>query len=317
MPRTIRIAAALFAAVLVVQAVSAARKRGQQEITKEPVLFSDRPDAEESRVFLPVLEDGPGKGYTFYYKAKLFDVLIDRNGVTFLRLKNDKGEYFMTRDEAEDKLTPRQQQLNTGLWTWWRKPTHYDHRQKVHYRSVYRYMTNVTSKVTPSNKPSSQITIKATLMDGVEFIRIYKFRPDGVEFATGFRCKNDLYPSHFHYGTSFKQCMSFKPSVEQEDRVAALKGYTVTMRGIGAKGRKERQTYQYSDNFPFFQRALEIDATGPWENRHVILSTKKPTMHPHLYTRTCPYQGYSVAIYGTSNNSLSLSKHGKFKLKIE
>jgi hypothetical protein len=245
-----------------------------------------------------VLTDGPGKDCFLYYSTPTFDALVDNNGAITFKLKDKDGEY------VGQAVTPC-----GGIATSWTKPIGYNSRGELMTRGIGRYMIEITEAPRPTDKPSGTVTIKAKLMDKVDFVRVFKFQGDTVDIYTGFRCRNADYPSHtYGYGVSMAACMSFAPQVEQVDREAALKDYQIVIDG------KKKATYLYSDN-KTFSGATTYDATGPWGPRHLIFKTPGPTIHCGLYSGMCLYQGYSLSLTSVPNDSLG--KQGRLTVTIK
>lgn len=276
-------------------------------VTNAPVLFSDQPDAGEARIYLPVLEDGPGEGCFIFYREKLFDLFVDKNGRTTFKLKDDSGEY------VGQELSPV-----GDIAASWSKPVLYKYRSDksryIVHRGVRRSMVEISPPVTPTDTPSGKIVIEAMLMDNVRYKRTYKFKGDTVEIMSGIRGRHKYYPSHSAYGLAVKSCMDFAPHVEIPDRTEALKGYELVMHG---EERKEKQTFYFSENKKLMSRLKMIDLAGPWGPRHWIMETENPSMNFHMYRGNCPYQGFNISIVGMNRESMKTSKQAKVTITIK
>jgi hypothetical protein len=58
----------------------------------DPIMESDQPDAPSKALKLPVLADGPGKGFHLYYEGKTYDGAMSELGDVRIRLKDNAGK---------------------------------------------------------------------------------------------------------------------------------------------------------------------------------------------------------------------------------
>ncbi len=291
----------VLAACMIMAAWNAA---AEPKVTQEPVLDSDKPDAAAKQVFLPVLEDGPGKGFYIYYDRPKFLLTIARDGITVLTLKNADGTLL-----GDTRL-----EFKTEIHTLWNKPYNYNAQGKVDHKQIRRLPLVFKPEVKPATyRPDSKLLIKAKLMDNVEFHRFLSFNGDEFEVLSGFDCKNTDYKSFLHSSVNIPTTKTFEENVGLEDRKAALKGWVTKFVGPRV-GKKKDYAFWESEELPVW--AKNIDIKGPWGPRTVSIQGKEDDLSPRIYPGNPLHQGYTIYIWSFQNQSTNAGKYRGFKIKV-
>lgn len=230
------------------------------------------------RAYLPTLKDGPGKGYFTYYKSRLYQAFVDENGTLSVQFLDAKGEEIGKAFQVGGSIAG-----------------HYGYTDSNRQgRSVPRVMVKTKEEYEPVKQPREKLVLEAFLEEGVEFKRTYEFKANSIVVVTGLDCPNSR-KTVATMGVWFPAIMSFKPDVEQPEREAALKGYSVSFKTINDKGRKKSETFEYAQSKFYTGATDEVEVVGPWgKGRELSMKTKGPILRPYIYTGNCPYQGYHV-----------------------
>ncbi len=173
----------------------------ERVVTKEPVLESDKPGAEKSRVYLPTLQDGPGKGKYIYIDKPNFRFVVSSSGECSFVIKDEQGNPYPAGSFG----------IYGVIRTSWAKPTHYTPKGHLATRRVYRHMIEVLSASQPTYAPST-VAVKAKLLDNVEFHWNLKAQGNTVEVTAGFNCPNKDYPSGSSFSMKFPATKKFPPA---------------------------------------------------------------------------------------------------------
>ena len=167
------------------------------------------------RAYLPTLRDGPGKGYFTYYKSRSYQAFVDENGTLLVQFLDSKG-----------------QEIGDAFQVGGSMAGHYGYSDSNRQgRSVVRYMVKTKEEYEPVKQPREKLILEAFLEEGVEFKRTYEFKANQIVVVTGLECPNSR-KTVATMGIWFPAIMTFKPDIEQPEREAKLKGYTVSFNTI-------------------------------------------------------------------------------------
>ena len=136
------------------------------------------------RFYLPVLEEGGGKGFNCFYQAPKFVARVDENGALQVQLLYNGAKVGQPMVMGGAIGGSYHQPLTTG---------------KV--AGVPRYMVSLRSALKPSEQPRSKVIIEGELEEDVRFKRTYTFQPGKIIITTGFTCRNVL-PTHMGLSVS-------------------------------------------------------------------------------------------------------------------
>lgn len=271
----------------------------------DPVLFSDQPNADEARKYLPVLEEGPGKGSAVYYKGRTYQAWVDANGALACQPLSMQGE----------PIGPVRSVIGQVM-VGWHKPVRMGkdrfNRPKVIKNWYGRYPIEWPKNFKATDKPAGgKVELKVKLMDDAEFYRSYKFTGESIEVRNGFKDPNKEHPPNA-YNVRWKEpgCMKFAPSVELEDRIEALKKYEMRVRGSGSK------VYPFSGNDKVEGGFKSVHIKGPFgPDIQFYVDTPRPTIRIDKYPGQELHKGFQWRIGATTNGSYSGSKQTRFTLK--
>jgi hypothetical protein len=249
------------------------------------------------RGHLPVLKDGPGKGYFAYFKSRLYQAFVDEDGALQVQLLDRNGKEISEVVEVGGPLA--------GYYT-------YQDPRNVG-RHVPRVMVKTKVDYKPEAQPRDKLILDVILEENVELRRTYEFKADRVIVQTGLNCPNKK-KTVARIGVTFPTLMKFKPDVEQEERAKALTGYYLKAKVYTDK-RSKLTTFAYAESK--FPEGLTdfVEVGGMWGRDRVLqIKSKERVLRPWIYTGYCPYQGYWV--YMTVPSDTLKSTDYKFNVEF-
>ena len=263
-----------------------------KEDTSNKIAFKD----------VPVLQDGPGKGYYAIFQCKSFDALFVASNLNVLVYPKEQGERIDKPIEFSNRFvySPTEEQRKA------------DPKDLMHY-------TGVIKVAPPTNNPP-KVVITAISDANVTLIQTWKFAEGKIEMEEHLKGYSQDEPPTMRTYFMFPQTHKFTANIEKSERLKATEGYIMRWHAGKTENAMKVLPISYIANVDNQAVGDWVENRGPWGALKITIKRKAGKGSINVAEgqwNRCPYDGIGMVFATKADPKTKKLDPEGFEVKID